>query len=328
MPPVNKPVKLAHVALAAGVSEATASLALRKVGRVAPDTRDRVIAAARRLGYSPDARARSLRVGASPVVGVLADVEVMLGSPERPRLFWPRLLWGLTSYLSDHGVGVCTVTNPDQDFVRKLAVDAFLVIGIPDLPDLSLGALDHVPTLLMGKLPKPGRPPVAYHDLRGMTMTALDHLVDAGAQRPGLLTYGELYGISEKSYRAYRIWCQDKDLDPIIIDSSDNAVVSQRIAQAQASGMDAIYGAIGGPERGLEVIGAAGLEVPNDLLLAVLGEGAVERLLRPTVTTLSLEGRASGEALGEAMLALLRGESLEPLKLPWTLAVRESSVPR
>ncbi|WP_433293722.1 LacI family DNA-binding transcriptional regulator [Actinoplanes sp. CA-030573] len=60
-----------EVAEAAGVSRSTASRALTGHGYVAPDARDRVRAAARALGYVPDATARHLRRQASPSIGVL-----------------------------------------------------------------------------------------------------------------------------------------------------------------------------------------------------------------------------------------------------------------
>lgn len=66
---------IADVAAAAGVSRSTASRAMGGSGYVSPDTRERVMAAARRLAFEPNELARSLRVGASTAVGiVLPDI--------------------------------------------------------------------------------------------------------------------------------------------------------------------------------------------------------------------------------------------------------------
>ena len=54
---------LREVALAAGVSTATVTRALQNSPRVEPDTRQRVVEAVKRLGYTPNPMARSLRTG-------------------------------------------------------------------------------------------------------------------------------------------------------------------------------------------------------------------------------------------------------------------------
>ena len=69
---MRRAATLADVAMAAGVSPATASRALNGVGRGAgPEVRERVRAAARRLDYSADARAQAMVRGTTNVVGLL-----------------------------------------------------------------------------------------------------------------------------------------------------------------------------------------------------------------------------------------------------------------
>ncbi|RVV97711.1 LacI family transcriptional regulator [Mesobaculum littorinae] len=64
-------VSLQQIADAIGVSPATVSNALRGTGRVSDKVRDRVRAAADRLGYVPSHAARSLRNGRSANVGLV-----------------------------------------------------------------------------------------------------------------------------------------------------------------------------------------------------------------------------------------------------------------
>lgn len=54
---------LREVALAAGVSTATVTRAMQNSPRVEPDTRQRVVEAVKRLGYTPNPLARGLRTG-------------------------------------------------------------------------------------------------------------------------------------------------------------------------------------------------------------------------------------------------------------------------
>ncbi|GAB3878779.1 LacI family DNA-binding transcriptional regulator [Terrabacter terrigena] len=68
-------VTLRDVAKAAGVSTATVSLVIndKKGARIGEDTRERVRAAIRRLGYRPNALAKTLSSGTSTFIGLVAD---------------------------------------------------------------------------------------------------------------------------------------------------------------------------------------------------------------------------------------------------------------
>ncbi len=69
------PVTLRDVAEAAGVSTATVSLVInkKKNARIADETRERVSAAIRQLGYRPNAMAKNLVSGTSRFIGLVAD---------------------------------------------------------------------------------------------------------------------------------------------------------------------------------------------------------------------------------------------------------------
>ena len=92
----GRPARLRDVADAAGVSTATASRALTFPDRVRDDTRERVMEAARRLGYTPNEAARTLRAGASRMVLALL--------PQRcSEVFFAGVLAGMDQELSSHG---------------------------------------------------------------------------------------------------------------------------------------------------------------------------------------------------------------------------------
>jgi len=69
-PPRRRPT-ITDVARLASVSPTTASSALRGTGRMAQETRQRILAAARRLSYEPDRRASALRRRRSGVLGLI-----------------------------------------------------------------------------------------------------------------------------------------------------------------------------------------------------------------------------------------------------------------
>ena len=64
-------ITIREVAKLAGVSLATTSYALNNSGRVAPDTKAKVLKAAADLGYAPSLAARSLKGGRGKVIAIL-----------------------------------------------------------------------------------------------------------------------------------------------------------------------------------------------------------------------------------------------------------------
>ncbi|HEX2143524.1 MAG TPA: LacI family DNA-binding transcriptional regulator, partial [Glycomyces sp.] len=72
---MTKQPRLADVARAAGVSTATASMALNDTGgtRIGSQTRHRVRAAAAELGYRPNTVARGLRTRRTQMIGFIGD---------------------------------------------------------------------------------------------------------------------------------------------------------------------------------------------------------------------------------------------------------------
>ncbi|MBN2711573.1 MAG: LacI family DNA-binding transcriptional regulator, partial [Planctomycetes bacterium] len=62
---------LKDIADASGVSIRTVSRALKQSGYVGEETRERIMEAAKRLGYRPNLAARSLKTGKSYEIGVI-----------------------------------------------------------------------------------------------------------------------------------------------------------------------------------------------------------------------------------------------------------------
>ena len=112
------------VARLAGVSQPTVSRALRDGPGVAPDTRERVVAAARELGYVPSRAGRMLSTRRTRMIGV---VGLALGDP-----FSAALLGPLDDAVSRHGYRTVLVPGrpgrPDRaDTLMDGSVDGFVL---------------------------------------------------------------------------------------------------------------------------------------------------------------------------------------------------------
>ncbi len=110
------------VAREAGVSASTVSRALNASGYAAPEVRDRVRAAATRIGYVPDANARTLRNQSSRSVGVLISD---LRNP-----FYADLAAGVEQTLRAAGYHMILVNDDGRPEEEMLAVQTFIATRV------------------------------------------------------------------------------------------------------------------------------------------------------------------------------------------------------
>lgn len=125
---------LQTVADAVGVSRSTVSNAYGRPDQLSPELRERIMAAARRLGYSgPDPTARSLRRGRAGAIGVLLAPAVSYAFSDPYAVEFMR---GLTEAAEQHDTGVLLLSLKDDDdealaAVQSAAVDGFCVYCVP-----------------------------------------------------------------------------------------------------------------------------------------------------------------------------------------------------
>ncbi len=120
----RQPVRLRDVAAAAGVSVPTASKVLNGGGRVAPATRERIVAAAVELQFRPDALAQFFATGRSRTIGVLTE--------NAPATFTLPVLVGACTTLGASAMATLPLDGLSEDNVRTLQarrIDGLLVIG-------------------------------------------------------------------------------------------------------------------------------------------------------------------------------------------------------
>lgn len=120
-------VTLADIATEAGVAISTASLAMRMDRRVAPHTRNRVIAAAERLGYAgPQEAARALRRGRSDTVAVVyvGRFDDVFGAPQRLAA-----LSELIEAMTARGKSVLVSPASSAMSISRRSVDLAIIVG-------------------------------------------------------------------------------------------------------------------------------------------------------------------------------------------------------
>ncbi|MEA1648016.1 LacI family DNA-binding transcriptional regulator [Nitrospirillum sp. BR 11164] len=116
---------LKDVALAAGVSVATASYALNDVGSVGGDTRRHVLEVAARLGYRPNLSAKAMRTGKTSAIGLIL--------PDLTNPFFPALAQNVVHAARESAYSVFVTDTQGSHEAERAAAQALIQRGVDGL---------------------------------------------------------------------------------------------------------------------------------------------------------------------------------------------------
>ena len=166
----RRPLTLRDVPEASGVSEMTVSRGLRNRGDVSQATREKVLEAARTLGYVPNKIAGALASQRVNLVGVII--------PSLSNMVFPEVLTGISEVLEDTGLQpVIGVSNYSPD--REESVLYEMLSWRPS--GVILAGLEHTPAAT-AMLSQAGVPIVEIMDIDG---TPVDSAVGISHRRAG-----------------------------------------------------------------------------------------------------------------------------------------------
>jgi LacI family transcriptional regulator len=183
----GRPVTLADVARAAGVSPATVSKALNDKPEVSDATRAKVVATAASLGFTPNLQARSLMSGRTGMVGLLTeDLDGRFAIP---------VLVGAEEALAEvDAVAILTNSHQDPEIQKRhLAallrhrVDGIIVVGEVPEPRSPLPILKNVPVAYTYSPSTDPRDVSVVADHRGAGRLAAEHLIEQGKTRIAII---------------------------------------------------------------------------------------------------------------------------------------------
>ena len=184
--------KRADVAKAAGVSESTVSRALNNSSLITEGVRERVKAAARRLGYIPNVQARNFARQKTFRLGFV--VRSYKSFPPFSRAYFPTLLDGVLIGAEKFGYSVTIILDKQDgeykdlaEIVRSKQVDGIIFSVIP-VGDTRTRQLIHgnVPFVLVNDYEE-GCSSVDARPMQGMEK-AIGYLTDLGHTKIGFIT--------------------------------------------------------------------------------------------------------------------------------------------
>ena len=333
-------LRLEEVAKRAGVSRATASKALNRRGDVSAATRERVLAAAKELGY----RRTEPNEGSLPLIAWVAD--------NLTTTYTLDILRGSASTAQEAGVGLVTqYTARQPGDVQPLSHEWFESISgrewlgaVVVTSRLSHAQLDRIRDL--------HQPVVAIDpdnavpaDLPSIGATnwnggveATQHLVDLGHRRIGFVrgTEGSVPAVERMQGYISALSMNDLLQDPRLIAGSDFTYEEGVRAGLELLSLDkqirpsALF--VSSDLMALGVYSAArqlGLSIPDDVSIVGFDDSLLAGLATPGLTTVRQPLHDMGAAAVRTLIDLRAGRRVTagPIRLATNLVLRGSTAP-
>jgi DNA-binding LacI/PurR family transcriptional regulator len=329
------------VARMAGVSRTTVSFVLNQNEGVSISkaTRQRVLKAAKKLNYHPNAAGRKLVSGKSDTLGL-----VLHQSPEQvfADAFLPQVILGVEQAAMRLGFHVLLKQVDPKDkagyvrLIRENHVDGIILSG-PRQDDDEIVRLhrEGVPVMLLGQMPDTNLPVVDVNATSGAE-TAVNHLIEMEHERIGMITNAPLsYTSSQQRRDGYLHALHHANL------KADSGLIKEG-NYTPASGYYAMNELLNESPRPTAVFVAsdvvamgailairrAGLHIPDDVAMVGFDDIPLAEYFDPPLTTIRLPAFGLGLAAAQRVIQLIKGKSLDQneILMETELIIRESTL--
>lgn len=329
-----------EVAKLAGVSRTTVSFVLNRNDKmsISAATKQRVLDAARELGYVPDVAGRNLASGRTRTLGLF----ICHAEHLRVDAFIPQALLGIHQASQEHGFRVIVeaVEDPRQpdayaDLVRARQVDGLVVLN-PRKDDEQLQALilEDYPLVILGASKLAQAFTISTNDNSVAARRATEHLLKLGHTRVAHITYGSLeYQGVEERFQGYKQALEVADLpfDPALVREGDFSAESGFAAMTSlletGTSFSALFASNDTVALGaMAALRARGVRIPEDVAVVGYDDIPLAPYAAPPLTTVRSPALEHGRLAAEMLIRLIRGEPVDRAKvtLDMELVVRSS----
>ncbi|WP_394663983.1 substrate-binding domain-containing protein [uncultured Sphingomonas sp.] len=322
-----------------GLSIGTVSRALNDRKDVSPDTRKRVVEAARLHGYIPNQSGRTLRSGRTGTIGFMLTLEhdsAIHGDP-----FFMALLEGVQNGLSEHDLDLAVLlARKGEDgltFLRRHVsrgtVDGWVLSGTQhDDPRIAFLLDRGIPFVALGRTATARDYAWIDLDFEGVVADAMGLLTGAGHRRIGLVAPPATINNSHIVVERYRHALAQAGIafDPTLVhhgetDESDGEATARDLMALPDRPTALLLMGETAPVGAYRALRRLGLEPGRDVAVIGLRDNPACRALSPDLTCFSLELDDLGLALARGLVRLLPGQENmnEPLvQRLWGMTLR------
>lgn len=329
----HRRARMRDVAELAKVSHQTVSRVINGVGVVAPETRERVLAAIKTLGYRPNSAARALVTQRSGLLGIISPAQSYFGPTSMQ----------LGVELAAHDQGFLTILSPLEEFTTEtltetigrfssLSVEAIIIIEPLESILLDLERFDTPMPVVSVMSPKMGcrlGTPTATLDHIPGIRALLAHLRQLGHERIAHLRGHDGWYESREREECYRHEMWAAGLTPWVIPT--NSWAAQSACEAVmglplASMPTAFFAASDDLALGaIHALQLRGIRVPEDVSVVGVDDSPSSPFLTPALTTVRQDFAAVGKVLVELALECIDKGEASARTIPVELILRDST---
>jgi DNA-binding LacI/PurR family transcriptional regulator len=311
-------VTIKHIAERAGVSKGAVSYALNGRPGVSDETRERILAIARDLGWYPNRAARALSAARADACGlVLARPAKTLALEP----FFMEFISGAESELSARSMALTIQlvrdTQEEAEVYRRWwgerRVDGVFMVDLRvDDPRVTELARLGLPAVIVGGPLEGGAIPAVWHDEQTVVAEAIRYLAALGHER---ITH--VAGVAEFVHTMQRIEAFESTMaelglraEVVTTDYSPESGgrATRRLLSAPDPPTAIVYDSDLLAVTGLGVAQQMGFAVPDDLSIVGWDDSLISRVVHPPLTAITRDLTAFGVLAAKHLLAVIDGD--------------------
>lgn len=304
-------VTIKDIAKILGISVSTVSRALKNHPDISVETKRDVQALAKKLNYTPNVIALSLRNRKTFLIGVII--------PEIIHHFFSCVISGIEQVANKNGYNV-VIFQSNESYEREVSICQTIlnarVDGVLVSMSKSTNNVDHFREIQQAGIPlvffdricgDVDTDRVVVDDFKG-AYTAVEHLISVGCKRIAHLSAPQTMQIAQKRQMGYVQALRDHQLpvdEKLIIpcDNKEEAVNVGRQLMLLEERPDGIFAVNDLTAAGaMYAIKHMGYRVPEDVAISGFTDGLVSTLTDPTLTTVEQHGDKMGEMAADLLL--------------------------